>query len=353
MNQLIASKHIVVRCPNWVGDLIMAMPLFECLKNNLPEVRITALTRAYNAKVIEDSPWIDSIIPCDDKSLPGLLTTAKAVRASGADTALLLPNSVRSYLPVRAAGIRRIYGYRRGGRKYLVKGPLPARDAQGFLPMPMVDYYLDLAKWLGLELPANPEPVLHVSAALANDADRLLERYGISEQDLVIGLNPGAKFGSSKCWPPEYFARLAELLEQRWNCRIILFVGPGETRIADEIARMSKASLINTDADRIDLGLLKPMIRRCDLLVTNDTGPRHYATAFKRPVVVLMGPTDPRYTSRNLEQSIILRKELSCAPCHKKTCPEHHECMRGISPEQVMEAATLLLSGIARGGEIT
>jgi len=351
MKQVFASKHIIVRCPNWVGDLIMAMPLFECLKNNLPEVHITALTRAYNAKVIEDSLWIDSILPCEDKTLAGLLATAQAIKGSGADTALLLPNSVRSYLPVRAGGIRRIYGYRRGGRKYLVKGPLPVRDAHGFLPMPMVDYYLDLAKWLGLELPKNPEPVLHVSAALAKDAEHLLDRYGIGEQDMVIGLNPGAKFGSSKCWPPEYFARLAELLEQRWRCRILLLVGPGEMQIADEIVAKSKASLINTDADRIDLGLLKPMIRRCDLLVTNDTGPRHYATAFKRPVIVLMGPTDPRYTSRNLERSIILRKELPCAPCHKKTCPENHECMRGITPEQVMDAAIQLLSGTASDRE--
>lgn len=143
-----------------------------------------------------------------------MLETARAIKVSDADTAILLPNSIRSYLPVRLAGVRKIYGYRRGGRKYLVKGPLPARDDHGILPMPMVDYYLELCRWLGLEPPEHPAPSLYVPEDLSRDAGRLLEKYGITDQDMVIGLNPGAKFGSSKCWPPEYFARLADMLEQ-------------------------------------------------------------------------------------------------------------------------------------------
>lgn len=351
MPPLTNTRHILVRCPNWVGDLIMATPLFECLRKNLPDVRITALTRAYNAKIIEDAPWVDAIIPCEDKSFAGILKTANAVKASGADTAVLLPNSMRAYLPVRMAGINSIYGYRRGIRKFLVKGPLPARDGHGILPLPMVDYYLELCRWLGLALPEHPEPSLYVSETLSTDAGRLLSKYGITDRDMVIGLNPGAKFGSSKCWPPEYFARLAELLQEQWACRMLLFVGPGETQIADEIMARTKAQLINTDADRIDLALLKPMIRRCDLLITNDTGPRHYAVAFKRPVVAIIGPTDPRYTARNLEQTVVLRRELPCAPCHRKKCPENHECMRGITPEEVLEAAMRLLSRPENNGK--
>lgn len=343
MSQIADSRHILVRCPNWVGDLIMATPLFECLRANLPGVRITALTRPYNAKIIAGAPWLDNVVLCKDKSFSGLLDTSGAVRSSGADTALLLPNSIRSYLPVRLGGITKIYGYRRGGRKYLVKGPLPVMAEQGVLPMPMIDYYLDLCRWLGLDIQANPAPSLFVSEDQSADAAALLARYGISKQDRVVGLNPGAKFGSSKCWPPEYFARLAELIEAQWGCRMLLLVGPGESQIADEIIARTRAKLINTDADRIDLGLLKPIIRRCDLLITNDTGPRHYATALKRPVVVIMGPTDPRYTSSNLEQTIVLRKDLPCAPCHKKECPEGHECMRDISPEEVMSAAVRLM----------
>ncbi|MBW2451744.1 MAG: lipopolysaccharide heptosyltransferase II [Deltaproteobacteria bacterium] len=322
----------------------MATPVFECLRQNLPDVRITALTRSYNAKIIEVEPWLDAVIPCSDQTIDDLLKTAQAVRNSGADTAILLPNSIRSYLPVRMGGIKKIFGYRRGGRKIFLDGPLPKKSQNGILPMPMIHYYLELCKWLGLDVPDDPKPCLSVSEELNSLADQLFEQYQIKPEDRVIGFNPGAKFGSSKCWPPQYFANLADLMKDQWDCKILLFVGPGEDTIAEEICKLSNAAVINTGPDRIDLALLKPMIRRCDLLVTNDTGPRHYAVAFDRPVVVIMGPTDPRYTNSNLEHTIILRKDLPCAPCHEKECVQQHECMQDITPERVMAAAQTLLT---------
>jgi heptosyltransferase-2 len=160
-------------------------------------------------------------------------------------------------------------------------------------------------------------------------------------------MNSGAKFGSSKCWPPDYFAKLAELFENRWHCKILLFVGPGEEDIAQSIVEISRATIVNTGPDNIDLALLKHMIRSCRLLVTNDTGPRHYAVAFDIPVVVIMGPTDPRYTAANLEKTIVLRQELDCSPCHKKTCPRDHECMFMITPEAVFRGSEKLLEALS------
>jgi heptosyltransferase-2 len=90
--------------------------------------------------------------------------------------------------------------------------------------------------------------------------------------------------------------------------------------------------------------MLKPLVKRCDLLVTNDTGPRHYAVAFDVPVVVIMGPTDPRYTSSNLGKTTVIRIDLDCSPCHRKTCPTDHRCMTKITPEMVFEAGEKLLN---------
>jgi heptosyltransferase-2 len=101
--------------------------------------------------------------------------------------------------------------------------------------------------------------------------------------------------------------------------------------------------MIDTRADRVDLEMLKPLVKRCNLFVTNDTGPRHYAVAFDVPTVVIMGSTDPRYTAANLEHTAVVRKELACSPCHKKVCPRQHECMREIRPAEVLEAAERLL----------
>jgi ADP-heptose:LPS heptosyltransferase len=107
----------------------------------------------------------------------------------------------------------------------------------------------------------------------------------------------------------------------------------------------TKAPIINTANDHIDLELLKPLIKRCNLLVTNDTGPRHYAVALDVPVVVIMGPTDPRYTSANLDKTVVIRTEVECSPCHKKICPTDHRCMTQITPWMVFEAGGKLLHG--------
>ena len=344
-------KCMIIRFPNWVGDVIMATPVVECLRSNFPDMTIHALTRSYSAKILEGMPWLDSVIPCDDKRPRGVFAAARAVKAANPDCAMILPNSIRALLPFKMARVPLTIGYKRGVRKPFIQGPPAKRDEAGkFLPMPMIDYYLGLCTWMGLDIPESPKPTLFIADDLQRQGDALLERYGISPGDRVIGLNPGAKFGSSKCWPPEHFATLADRLETELKTKLLLFVGPGETAIADAIMEKTSSALINTDSDAIDLALLKPMINRCDLLVTNDTGPRHYATAFGVPVVVIMGPTDPRWTASNLENTIVVRKEMDCSPCHQKVCTAGHECMREVTPEIVVNAALELLN---RGASTT
>jgi heptosyltransferase-2 len=336
---------ILVRCPNWVGDIVMATPAFECLRNSFPKAKIIACIRKYALGVIDGGPWFDGVIECNDKTLSGLMQTISHIRNAYPNMAVLFPNSVRSWLETKFGGVELIYGYRRNLRKiFLTGGPKPVRTHDGIKPMPMVDYYLELCRSLGLSIPETIKPRLFISDQLQEMGERRLAAYGINAQDKVIGLNPGASFGSSKCWPPEYFARLAELLEAQLDCKIILFAGPGEEDIAGDIVGKSLATIINTAPDRIDLANLKPLVKRCDLLVTNDTGPRHYAVAFDVPVVVLMGPTNPLYTSANLDKTIVIRKDMECSPCHKKICPTDHRCMKDISPETVFENVKKMLT---------
>jgi len=334
----------LVFCPNWVGDVVMATPAFKCLRQNYPDARIIGLIRGYAKGVVEDAPWFDRLIEINDKSWRGFAHLVYQIRSLKAKLAVVLPNSLRSALLARLGGARQIYGYRRNGRTMLLSGgPLPLRDGGKIRPVPMVDYYLEICRRLKLNIDPKKKPRLYISESLQKRGDRLLDGYGIASDDMVIGLNPGARYGASKCWPPEYFASLAELLEQRWNCRLLLFIGPGEESIGHKIVQLSKAAIINTEADNVDLALLKPLIQRCRLLVTNDTGPRHYAVAFDIPVVVIMGPTDPRYTHANLEKTTVLRQALDCSPCHLKECPLEHSCMREISPEAVLQAADQLV----------
>ncbi len=322
----------------------MATPTFDCLRQNYPHARITALIRPYVKGVIDDGPWFDRIIQCTDKTISGFFSLIRTIRRLKPDMAIVLPNSFRSALIARLGGAPQIYGYGRQGRSVLMSGRLkPQRSPSGILPVPMQEYYLEICRRLNLKIPDKTRPRLFFSQQLQKKCDSILEKWGVSPDDVVIGINPGAKFGASKCWPPHYFASLADMLNRRWNCKILLLTGPGEADLGRRIAQLSRTKVINTGVEGIDLSVLKPMIKRCQLLVTNDTGPRHYAVAFEVPVIVIMGPTDPRYTQTNLEKTIVLRRDLDCSPCHEKVCPLDHECMVEISPHDVLGGSEKLM----------
>lgn len=343
-NIKIQPGTILVSCPNWVGDVVMATPTFECIRRNYPKARLIGLIRNYARGVVEDAPWFDRLIEINDKTFLGLFNLADQIRRLNPELAFVLPNSFRSALIARIGNAKKIYGYRRNGRTFLLSGgPTPRRRGNRITPVPMIEYYLEICRWMDLDIGQQKKPRLYISDILQQKGDQLLESYGIASDDMVVGLNPGAKFGSSKCWPPEYFSMLAELLEKRWKCKLLLFIGPGEEIIGKKIAKLSKAKIINTGPDKVDLALLKPLIQRCRLLVTNDTGPRHYAVALNIPVVVIMGPTDPRYTHANLDKTIVLRRDSDCSPCHLKECTLDHNCMTEISPEEVTQVCEQLL----------
>jgi heptosyltransferase-2 len=340
------ARTIVIICPNWVGDLVMATPLFECLRQAYADDLLVAVLRNYVSGILDPNPWFDRTIVSDDKSVAGFWWLIRDLQRLRPEMSIVLPNSMRAGLIARLGGSRKVVGYRRDGRSFLFNGgPSPEKEGDTIKPVPMTHYYLKIAHWLKISPPDDIRPRLSISDRQHRRAKELLARWGIGPNEVVIGLNPGARFGSSKCWPAENFARLAELLQQRWKCRTLMLVGPGEEDLADRIAQLCREEIINTSGDRIDLAVLKPIIKRCQLLITNDTGPRHYAVALGIPVVVIMGPTDPRYTRVNMDGTIVLRHELDCAPCHEKSCPENHECMTAIKPEAVLDAAETLYGG--------
>lgn len=338
-----APQRILIRFPNWVGDVVMAEPVIRCLKQHYPEARIAVALRPYAAKILDGHPDVDNLIPCPDQSFSGIRKVAEAICKEAPDLAILLPNSFRSFLSVRLAGVKRIVGYRRGLRRLLVQGPSSPKENGKFQPVPMTDYYLGLLNWMKLSMDGPITPRLYLTEDEAARGAALLNKHGIEDKDHVIALNPGAQFGSSKCWPPKYFAELADKVHERYASKLLLLVGPGEDAIADEIVATAKAPIINTGPDKTDLGVLKALARRTDLMVTNDTGPRHYAVAFDKPVVVLMGPTDPRHTNCHLEKTVILREDLPCMPCHKKVCPIDHPCMQEMTPDKVFRAVQQIM----------
>ncbi|MCX5899879.1 MAG: glycosyltransferase family 9 protein, partial [Proteobacteria bacterium] len=136
-----------------------------------------------------------------------------------------------------------------------------------------------------------------------------------------------------------YFARMCDRMIQQYGAKIIVLPGPGELPIARRIIGHMQEKPVDMGDTIVPLDVLMAIISRCGLLITNDTGPRHFGVAFDKPVVVIMGSTDSRHTDCNLEKTSILQEQVDCGPCHLRVCPADHRCMTLITPEKVLAAA--------------
>jgi heptosyltransferase-2 len=261
-----------------------------------------------------------------------------------------MPNSFRSALIARLAGADSIAGYARDARGWLLTQKLaPRRLPDGrYMPVPAVDYYIALAEMLGahcasrdLALPLEPQ---HEAAA-----EIILAECGSDRARPIVMLNPGASFGTSKMWSAEKYAALADMLIERRGARIIVNAAPAERPIARWVVRaMRNAPAVSFAGRDNSLGLLKALLRRCDLLVTNDTGARHLAAAAGISVVTVFGSTDPEWSRIDYPRERIVRVDVECSPCQLKLCPlpagpDYHKCLERVSPEMVLAAAEELL----------
>lgn len=341
--------RILVVLPNWVGDVVMATPLLRSLRTGCPDAEVVYLGRTASLAVLDGSDWCDATILDRSKAgVGGFLATRRAIRRQKPDVAILLPNSFRTALLVRLASVPRRIGYARDGRSgLLTDGLRPITDESGaFRPEPMFAYYGRLLAPLGLQ-PDSKQMQLPVRDEDRRTATELLRHVQLDESRPVVMLNPGASFGTSKLWPAERYAALADALIERRGAQVILNAAPSETdrNAANAVqAAMIRPPMLNLAARDNSLGLVKALLQRCNLLVTNDTGARHLAAALGKAVVTIFGSTDPVWAQIDSPRETILQAEVPCGPCQKKFCPlpdgdEHHRCMTAISVEEVLAAA--------------
>jgi heptosyltransferase-2 len=201
----------------------------------------------------------------------------------------------------------------------------------------MVWEYLDLLQPLeceydgfGMELVADPMAVARVKEYLVGDGP-------------LVGIAPGAAYGPSKRWPVERFAAVADRLAEEAGAQCVLLTGPGEEDTRDAMRKLVKHELLTCDEDRPTIDTLKATVSLLQLIVCNDSGPRHVAMAMNVPAVCIMGPTRPVYTEGPYETGRVLRVNVDCGPCQQPVCKTDHRCMTQITPDAVAEAALAYL----------
>jgi lipopolysaccharide heptosyltransferase II len=341
-------RTIALFLPNWIGDVVMAAPAVRAIRTTFPHSRLIAVVKPYVAETLAGGPWFDRVVLFDRTGLhgPGFWATARTLRAERVNAAVLFPNSFRSALLARLGGCRRVIGFARYGRNLLLSDRLyPARDQAGRLkPSPVIDDYNRLAIKLGTPEPGHRTELFTTPAdeAAAAEAWAVL---GLSRYRRVVGLNPGGAFGAAKHWPTDHFAAVARGFAEK-GFGVLVLCGPNERA---EAARISAAAghpaVVSLGVAPLTVGLTKACVRRLALLVSTDSGPRHFAPAFGVPVVTLFGPTHIAWTETYHRAAVHLQIPVDCGPCQKRVCPlGHHRCMTELTPEMVTTASQDLLT---------
>ena len=350
-----SADRILIRCPNWVGDVVMATPALRCIRRNYPNAHIALLMRSHMRSILETAPWFDEIIEYQPprgrgpvrwlRDAAGLFSLTRRLRQERFGMALLLTHSFRAALIARLAGIPRRIANTRGDQSLLLTDGLPwPRENGRRVPLPKVEAYLRLCRHLGCEGTEDTRQELCFDDALDAQATALIQQDAREEGKPIFGIAPGASFGSSKCWDPVRFAAVADALSERLGWQAALLCGPGEEALDEQISQAMRHQPLRFDPYELTLAVLKPVVSRCRLLIATDSGVRHFGVALGVPTVVIMGPTDPQHTQSDYANTVILRQDVPCGPCHLRECPTDHKCMELITPEMVIEAAQTLLA---------
>lgn len=336
---------IALFLPNWVGDLVMATPAMRAIRDHFADAEITAVMRPGVADVLSGLTLVDRKLFHDPRgSTPaqrGLLF-AQQLRNEKFDIAVLLPNSWRSGWLAWISGAERRVGFDRNGRGWMLTDALQSKSKK--TPHPALNEYLRLAERLGcdvssqsMELATTPHDELRLDRFWWKQPS-VAQRYGSGHS--YVCLNSGGAFGAAKHWPVEHFADLARRIAWKLERRVLVNCGPAERDIARRIVEEADhPAVVSLAEEDLSLGLTKAVVRRADLLVTTDSGPRHFAQPFDVPVITLFGPTHQAWSETANPLATHLQLPMACGPCQERVCPEqHHRCMRDLSVDTVFRA---------------
>ena len=328
-------RRILIMKPSSLGDVVQALPTLAALRRMYRRAHIAWLVKQQWAGLLERAEGLDRIWTVGSGMREWMSLVSK-LRQEQFDLVVDLQGLFRSAALAWTTGCPTRIGFAnaREGSPLFYTHRVQVETPD----MHAVDRYLLVAHALCLEKSSPPEFHLQDRQADRDEVARLLARHGLQAGTRWIAVNASARW-PTKRWPPEFFAAVADQIEQENLGRIVLIGGPDEQETAKIVAAQMRLSPVNLTGTTMP-AVLPALLRSTALLLTNDSGPMHIAAAVKTPVVALFGPTSPRRTGPYGSEHRVLRRELPCSPCFKRTCRNsiHLECLKTIDPDTVMEA---------------
>lgn len=335
------NRKILLIQTAYIGDVILTTPLARAVKEGFEGSGVHFMLIPSTANLLENNPNVDKIIVYDkrgrDQGLVGLIKMLNIIKGEGYDLALIPHRSLRSALiPFLARVPCRIGFDTSAGAMFLTKRVAYRKDLHE------VERNLELLSPLGLKVRGS-KPEIYPDDRDVKLVDSLLTHWGVRSGDFLVGIAPGSVW-LTKRWPGERFAQLAKELRRGDSVKVVLIGGEGDRELCERISKEVGWGVLNS-AGRLSLRRSAELIKRCRVLVTNDTAPMHLACAVGTRVVAIFGPTVPEFGFYPYgDGHVIIQKELPCRPCGihgGRRCPKKHfDCMRKISVEEVYRAVT-------------
>lgn len=331
--------------PNWLGDLVMGTPILADLRRKWPNARITAMCQSNVAPLLKFDPNINEVYSYKRPS--GWIHRGQhgeiiqTLRHGDFDLGVLLTNSFSSAWWFLRGHVKNRIGFATNGRSFLLNKavPFPANKETQHL----VTTYKTLLAPLGIPLSDTP-PYLHITAQEKADALELLSNQGIKfGENAVVGINPGAAYGSAKCWLPERFVEVSKRLLEDPSLYIVYFGDPAGAPLVNDICKKLGSDRVINLAGRTTIREAIALIQCCNVFLTNDSGPMHICAALKVPLVALFGSTSDARTGP-YGGGTVIHKHVECSPCYKRVCPIDFRCMKQIGVDEVYEALLRLMN---------
>jgi heptosyltransferase II len=339
-----AVSRVLVRATNWLGDAVMSLPAIRAVRQVFPHARLAVVARPWVADLYARETAIDQVVPYEGRGLGALRAFAMRLRREQFECAILLQNAFEAALMAWMGGIPMRIGYDRDARGWLLTRSIP-RPEPGDIPRHERFYYLELLRRAGLIERADfarcgiPEIRLDGAEEACAAGARHLTAIGLAGD--MIGISPGAAYGSAKRWLPERFAESAARLGARQRTGVVVLGSASERPLCEDVAaRLRERGMDARNlAGETTLREFIDLTAACRLFLTNDSGAMHVASALGVPTVAVFGATDDTTTGPTGRFARVVREHAECSPCLLRECPIDHRCMTRVTVEKVADAA--------------
>jgi len=324
---------MLVRTPNWLGDALMATPVYYNL-SKLGKVYLFGHRNFIN--LFSHFPNILTIPYNPSDFFENLRVLRQFIKKENISQGLLLTNSFSSAFLFFLSGLKERIGYRGDLRDFLLTKPIKKPKK----PVHQVDFYLNVLEALGIPI-TSCELYFPINEVMLARAEKILRKIKIKDSEPYVVFAPGATYGPAKKWPQDYFRKVAYELSSQGV--YVLIVG-SKAEYQDGEFITSGIGLTYNLCGMTSLEDLPGIFLKAKALVSNDSGLMHLGAALKIPQIAIFGSTSPELTGPKNPKAVVLKKDFACSPCFQRTCKyKDYRCLKSIIPEEVLRSLMTVL----------